>query len=255
MTQPLLDAIVDLAGLLPPTKIRSIASAFRGLGSSGAAPSATKLADTPAARAAVKRVLAAWSRVTSSGDEVAGMLLGSSEARERVEQELAIELVWTGPKTEFVPTRRTEQVLVDLIDTAQRELFLVSFVAYGVDSVVTALNRAASRGVRLRLLFETSTSHGGTLDYEPAAIMRKAVPTAELFRWLNKPKAFAGGKVHAKVVVVDGCRAFITSANLSGHALERNMEAGVLIGGGHVPRTLSEHLQALIDTKCIGSHA
>lgn len=253
--QTLLDAVVDLVGLIPPTKVRFIATALQGLASSSDAPSPNKLAETPPARAAVKRVLAAWSRVSIKGDEVAGMLLGAGEARRRVEQELAIELVWTGPKTEFVPTRQTEQVLLDLIASARDDLFLVSFVAYGVDSVVTALNDAASRGVRLRLLFEASASHGGTLNYDPAAVMRKAVPTAELFRWIKKPEQFAGGKVHAKVVVVDGRRAFITSANLSDHALERNMEAGVLIGGGPVPRTLSEHLQALIDTKCIGTPA
>lgn len=33
------------------------------------------------------------------------------------------------------------------------------------------------------------------------------------------------------------------------------MEAGMLIGGGAVTKTLSDHVQALIDTKCIGSHA
>jgi cardiolipin synthase len=250
--QALLDAVVELVGLIPPTKVRLIATALKGLGASGAAPSVTKLADTPAGRAAVKRVLAAWARVNANGDEVAGMLLGSSAARQRVEQELAIELVWTGPKTEFVPTRRTEQVLLDLIASAGRELFLVSFVAYGVDSVVTALNAAASRGVRLRFLLEASTSQGGTLDYDPAAVMHGAVPKAELFTWVKRPKAFVGGKVHAKVVVVDGSRAFITSANLSGHALEKNMEAGVLINGGSVPKTLNDHLQALVDVGSIG---
>ena len=55
----------------------------------------------------------------------------------------------------------------------------------------------------------------------------------------------------AGVSVVDGARAFITSANLTGHALEKNMEAGVLINGGPVPKTLSDHLQALIDVRVI----
>ena len=77
--------------------------------------------------------------------------------------------------------------------------------------------------------------------------MRLRVPSAELFTWREKPEPFVDGKVPAKVAVVDGARAFITSANLTGHALEKNMEAGVLINGGPVTRTLSDHLQALID--------
>jgi len=81
--------------------------------------------------------------------------------------------------------------------------------------------------------------------------MRSCVPSAELFTWRDKPEPFVDGKVHAKVAVVDGARAFITSANLTGHALEKNMEAGVLINGGPVPRTLSDHLQALVDVRVI----
>jgi cardiolipin synthase len=168
--------------------VRTVASALRGLANPGAAPNANTLADTPAARAAVGRVIAAWGQVQASGDEVAGMLLGASEARLRVERELSVELVWTGPTTRFVPTRRTEQVLLDLIASATKDLFLVSFVAYNVPSVVAALNDAASRGVRLRILFEASTSHGGTLNYDPAATMRSRVPTwRRLFTWKEKP--------------------------------------------------------------------
>jgi len=249
--QTLLDAVVDLVALVSPAKASTVASALRGLASPSSAPNPNTLADTPAARAAVGRVVAAWGQVQASGDEVAGMLLGASEARLRVERELSVELVWTGPTTRFVPTRRTEQVLLDLIASAHKDFFLVSFVAYDVPGVVAALNDAASRGVRIRILLEASTSHGGTLNYDPGATMRSRVPTAELFTWKEKPEPFVDGKVHAKVAVVDSARAFITSANLTGHALEKNMEAGVLINGGPVPKTLSDHLQALIDVRVI----
>ena len=134
--QALLDAVVDLVALVSPAKVRNVASTLRGLTSPDGAPGANSLADTPAARTAVSRVLEAWAQVTANGDEVSGMLVGASEARLRVERELSVELVWTGPTTRFVPTRRTEQVLLDLIGGAQSDLFLVSFVAYDVRSVV-----------------------------------------------------------------------------------------------------------------------
>jgi len=249
--QALLDAVVDLVALVSPAKVRTIASALRGLASHKMAPAATTLVDTPAARTAVARLMAEWGQGQGTGDEVAGMLLGASEASLRVERELSIELVWTGPTTRFVPTRRTEQVLLDIIASAKTDLFLVSFVAYDVRSVVAAMNEAANRGVRLRVLLEASTSHGGTLKMDPAAMMRACVPAAELFTWKEKLEPFVNGKVHAKVAVVDAARAFVTSANLTGHALEKNMEAGVLINGGPVPKTMSDHLQALIDVGVI----
>ena len=53
------------------------------------------------------------------------------------------------------------------------------------------------------------------------------------------------------MAVADGNSALLTSANLTGHALEKNMEAGVVISGGHVPAGLRAHLHALIETKVI----
>jgi cardiolipin synthase len=250
--QALLDAVVDLVALVSPAKVRTIASALRGIANPAAAPNPNTLADTPAARAAIGRVVGAWRQAQASGDEVAGMLLGASEARLRVERELSVELVWTGPTTLFVPTRRTEQVLLDLIASATKDVFLVSFVAYDVRSIVNAMNDAASRGVRLRVLVEASKEHGGTLDTDLVPKMRASVPTAELLTWRARPEPFVDGKVHAKVAVIDGARAFVTSANLTGHALEKNMEAGVLVNGGLLPKTLSDHLQALFDVGVLG---
>lgn len=247
----LLDAVVDLVALVSPAKVRMVASALRGLGDSSAAPAVNTLADTPAARAAVGRVLAAWGQVHASSDAVAGMLLGATEARRRIEDEANVELVWTGPTTRFVPTRRTEQVLLDLIRGAEHDLFLVSFVAYNVASVAVALNEAAARGVRLMALFEAPNARGGTLDYDPAARMRALVPDMVTFNWKDRAEFFVDGKVHAKVAVADAGRAFITSANLTGAALERNMEAGVLFHGGSIPKALRDHLQALVDVGII----
>jgi cardiolipin synthase len=247
----LLEAVVDVVALVSPSKINAITNAFRGLTNSQAAPPSNLLADTPAARAAMERVIAAWAKTSISGNELTGMFLGASEARVRLERELNVELVWTGPTTRFVPTRRTAQVLIDLIASAQTDLFLVSFVAYDVGNVVKALNEAANRGVKLRMLLEASVEHGGTLNIDPAATMKASVPRAEIFTWKDKAEPFVDGKVHAKVAVVDSARAFITSANLTGHALEKNMEAGVLINGGNVPKTLSDHLQALVDVGVI----
>ncbi len=249
--QGLLDAVVDFVALVSPAKVRIVASALRGLASPEAAPHANMLADTHSARTAVGRVLEEWARVQATGNEIAGLMLGASEARLRIERELNVELVWTGPTTRFVPTRRTEQVLLDLIACATSDIFLVSFVAYDIHSVVTALDEAVKRGVRIRLLIEASKDNGGTLDVDLVPRMRASVPASEIFTWKERGEPFLDGKVHAKAAVVDGVRAFVTSANLTGHALERNMEVGILIHGGSVPKTLADHLQALIDVRML----
>jgi len=58
-------------------------------------------------------------------------------------------------------------------------------------------------------------------------------------------------RVHAKIALADDTVAFITSANFTGHAMEKNFEAGVLSNGGSIPRDLWRHLHGLIDTNVI----
>jgi phosphatidylserine/phosphatidylglycerophosphate/cardiolipin synthase-like enzyme len=56
----------------------------------------------------------------------------------------------------------------------------------------------------------------------------------------------AGARLHAKTAGADGELAFVTRANLTGHALDQNLEVGVLIRGGSAPRRLMQDLHALI---------
>jgi cardiolipin synthase len=249
--EAILIAATDLVARLSPSRVEALADRVRGSVPAERDGSLLQLVTTPAARAALDRLIAAWRQTEISGDVLAGILVGAAFAREQVQRESRVELVWTGPTTPFVATRRTEQVLLDLIGHAQSDLFLVSFVAYDVSSVVEALNAATARGVVIRILLETSTSHGGSLPVDPIATMRRCVPSAALYVWTDRPAPFAEGKVHAKVAVADGNAAFLTSANLTGHALEKNMEAGVVISGGQIPFGLRAHLQALVDMNII----
>lgn len=249
--EAILVAATDLVAMLSPSRIEALADRVRGSMPVEREASLHQLVSTPAARAALDRLITAWKQTEISGDVLAGILVGAAYARQQAQRENRVELVWTGPTTPFAATRRTEQVLLDLVGHAQCDLFLVSFVAYDVSSVVDALNAASSRGIDIRILLETSTSHGGSLSIDPIATMRHCVPSAALYVWTDRPAPFAEGRVHAKVAVADGNSAFLTSANLTGHALEKNMEAGVVISGGHVPAGLRAHLHALIETKVI----
>lgn len=247
----MLIAATDLVALLSPSRIEALADRVRSLMPAETERSLHQLVTTPAARSALDRLLTTWDKAAISGDVLAGILVGAAYARQQARRESSVELVWTGPTTPFVATRRTEQVLLDLIRHAQFDVFLVSFVAYDVSTVIDVLNVASARAVELRILLETSTSHGGSLSVDPIATMRSCVPSAALYVWTDRPAPFTEGRVHAKVAVADGTTAFLTSANLTGHAFEKNMEAGVVISGGHVPTDLRAHLHALIELKVI----
>jgi cardiolipin synthase A/B len=187
--------------------------------------------------------------------EVAAAFRSASQLAHSMRSSESVDLVWTGPKTGLIPTRNTEQVILEVIDSAATEVFVVSYVFYNATSIVESLNDAVERNVLVRILLETSTEHGGTVKGDGVKAMRKAVPGARIYVWDQDSKDPEFGSlsaaVHAKCAIADGNLAFITSANLTSAAMERNMELGVLIRGGSVPNRLQSHLAALATTKVI----
>ncbi len=179
------------------------------------------------------------------------MLLAAGHVFTKTAGQQSTELVWTGPTTPFVSARRTEQALLQVINAAEQTLFITSFVVYDVSTIVKALNAASDRGVAISMLLELSQDHGGSISFDAIGKMRTLVPSSKLYAWRDKADPFTEGRVHAKIALADGRDCFITSANLTGYAMERNMEAGVLINGGQIPRLLDEHLNALVDLQVV----
>lgn len=247
----LLDAIAALVSLVSHEKVKAVAARVRRTEASKAASALSSVVGTPAARSVVEQLAAAWQNTTVGPDELASMLLAASHVYTKAASEQSTELVWTGPTTPFVSARRTEQALLQVINSAEQSLFITSFVAYDVSNIVKALNAASERYVEIAMLLESSQEHGGSINIDVIGKMHALVPNARLYAWSDKAEGFIEGRVHLKVAVADGHSCFITSANLTGYAMERNMEAGVLITGGHIPNLLGEHLRSLIDTKII----
>lgn len=199
------------------------------------------------------RLKDAWQHVPDvSPAEVAAALAAASATASLATTQGSTELVWTGPSTGLVPVRQTEQVLCEVIDSARYRLFLVSFVAYEVPSITRSLRAAVGRHVQVDVLLESSKAHGGAVTFDSVRAMKDAVPSANVFVWKSDSLKVTNGRpsrsVHAKCAVADAGIAFITSANLSTAAMERNMELGLLIRGGAVPDNLDRHLDALVTT-------
>jgi len=247
----LLETVTTVVCLVSPEKVRALAGTIRKIGDAKANVALSDAVGTAAAKAVVERLVEVWRATSIGSGELASMLLAASHAFENVSKHQSIELVWTGPTTPFVSARRTEQALLQVIGAAKQTLFVTSFVAYDVSTIVKALNDASTRGVSISMLLESSQDHGGSMSFDVIGKMRTLVPTAKLYAWRERAAQFSDGRVHAKVAVADGDVCFITSANLTGHAMEQNMEAGVLLTGGQIPKLLHDHLQALVDTKTV----
>lgn len=247
----LLEAVIALVTNTPLDKVEQLAHLIAKLTDSSQAPMVLDWAPNPNSKARLDNLLAAWRIRKIPSCELSAILLGAGAAYRHAKAEQEIELVWTGPSSALIATRKTEQALLEVIDGSQSRLFITSFVAYDVAPIMKALERAVSRKVQVSMLLEASDRQGGGISFDVIGKMKLALPTAIVYSWTKKDPKFVGGKVHAKIAVADERICFVSSANLTGHAMERNMEAGILIRGGDTPRNLHRHLEALATTHVV----
>lgn len=179
--------------------------------------------------------------------EISASLLSASLTSELASARGTVEMVWTGPSSGLVPIRHTEQVLKEVIEYAKTKLFIVSFVAYDVPNVHLALNEAIERGVIVDILLESSQNLHSKIQVDSVPKMKSSVPGANIYIWDQlRMDNYSKGLVHAKCAVADGSIAFVTSANLTTAAMEKNIELGVLVKGGELPKRLDSHLNSLV---------
>jgi cardiolipin synthase A/B len=251
----LLAVIAELGLELHSDRIAAIASKIESLDSVERFGSVKAAFGPNADKPMIRRLESTWrNAVHMSPRDVAAALRGASAAAVLNERRGSIEMVWSGPSTGMVPVRHTEQVLCEVIESARNRLFIVSFVAYQVPSIITALQNATGRQVRVDFLFESPTEQGGKVTVDSFKTRRTFIPLAKLFVWhvgTYQKDSASSGAVHAKCAVCDGKLAFITSANLSCAAMAKNMELGVLVKGGHLPDLLHRHLEALVATETV----
>ncbi len=83
--------------------------------------------------------------------------------------------------------------------------------------------------------------HGLAGRYDGPRVLRPAVARA----------GRTGGVLHAKAVVADDEAVFITSANLTEAALDRNIEIGLLVRDQPLALSVVSHFGALIEKKML----
>jgi len=240
--------LIDCIRDMPDGHVRALAAAIGEYSqvSDAARRRVLDVVAHPGYRQVANRVLDLWASVPScSGSSIALALATGIGIRQLEEQGESVDIVATGPASAHVSVRQTRAVLLELIGRATRELIIVSYAAYRVSELVDAIGDAQNRGVTVRLVLETTADSGGTLSRDAIEAFDRLRERVETYIWPLDQRP-AGSRLHAKTVVADDEWAFVTSANLTGHALDQNLEIGVLLRGGTVPGRLGNHFRALI---------
>jgi cardiolipin synthase len=197
----------------------------------------------------LKPALCRWQFIGCSGPEFAALLRGAACATKLSMEHKSEELVWTGPDLGKIPVRRSEQVLLELISSAKESILIISFVLIKIPKIETALKEAILRGVDISLLLESEDKDSSESFQATCKRIKKSIPGLKVYVWPREKRLEMDGgfaRVHAKCAVADNNKIFITSANLTSTALDKNMEMGVLINGGRLPIQATEQLISMI---------
>ncbi len=211
------------------------------------------IAASPRYRSLSAGLLDTWrTEAAEVGPEaIASALLAAARCREAMREEQSAELTWTGPDSGVVPFRQTEDALLELIEAARERLTVVAFALYKVPYVRDALVTAARRGVALRVIVESPEASEGKVTFDGLRSLGTEVARrARVYVWPRekRPTDRHGhhGSLHVKCAVADESSLFISSANLTEFALTLNMEMGLLVRGGPLPRRVAQHFDGLI---------
>ncbi|MGH3634506.1 MAG: DISARM system phospholipase D-like protein DrmC [Mycobacterium sp.] len=182
-----------------------------------------------------------------SGEVAAAYLAGIAAGADAEQRSsgMSVRLAWTGPVTHGVPVRTTAAALIELVNKARHELWLMTYSAKPHEPLLAALRGARAREVRIGVVVETLQGAGSALSGTEPAIAFRTVSGIELWHWPKEQRTHQGAKMHAKIAVADRSHLLVSSANLTQSGVDRNIEAGVLISGGSAPERAAEHLAAL----------
>lgn len=169
------------------------------------------------------------------------------------------DLVWSGPDVPGVHARDTRIVYEELLSSAEHSVWVSSYAYFDGPKAFETLSRRMDELLALKVILflniqrrrgDTTSAHDvvrrfadrfwgqdwpGTLRplvyYDPRSLEPDG-PT---------------GVLHAKAVVTDEEWVYITSANLTEAALDRNIELGLVVRDRALAVSLSGHFRALID--------
>lgn len=243
MTPALRTAIAELARRLSPDARRGLAASLRR------ASGPTGLGGSPFEESVLEPLRSSWRDDPQDGEPIATALETAGAAIDEERAASHVNLVLTGP-TSGSPVPQIEQTLVGLIDKAEQELLLVTFVAYRAETIVAALRRAIGRGVRVSLVLETEFGDEDVVDLREARrLAPDIIDASTVLVWPleQRPKSPTGrpARVHAKVAVADRFEALVSSANLTGFAMDINIEAGLAVHGSGIGERLHRYFEQL----------
>jgi len=251
--QKIVEAAISLASCLPASTVEAVAGAVLKCGNIGLVGEITKRLAHHQHRDLALQFIHVWqSEAPDFSPQAVAVALSTAAMSERNHRDSqSVELVWTGPDCSDIPFRRTEQAILQLLDSAKERITLVSFAVYRIPNIANSLVKAARRGVKISVIVETPDKLGGESEYSTLRALGAEVEAcSSVYYWPKEKRKLSEtnkpGLLHVKCAVADGEWLFLSSANLTQQAFTINMELGMLVRGGTMPERVENLFSKLI---------
>jgi phosphatidylserine/phosphatidylglycerophosphate/cardiolipin synthase-like enzyme len=169
------------------------------------------------------------------------------------------DLVWSGPEVPGLHARDTRRVYEELVASAERSIWISTYAYYDGPQAFKSLatRMQAVPQLQVTLLLNIQRRPGETAPPEQLVVRfaerlwRHDWPGSREPAVFYDPRSLEphapGGILHAKAVIADDEAAFVTSANLTEAAFDRNIEVGVLTRDHALAASLARHFGTLIE--------
>jgi hypothetical protein len=173
-----------------------------------------------------------------------------------------IDLVTTGVEAGGVANRSTAVVVSELFREAEHSVVVAGYAVYQGHKVFQALGdrMLAHPELDVRMFLDVPRKKGDTSS--PNDLIAKFVQQFKSSHWPNGmplPRVYCCGQMmalngkpgslHAKCIVVDARHVFVSSANFTEAAQERNIEVGLLVQSHILPERVCRFFGALLDDR------
>lgn len=155
------------------------------------------------------------------------------------------ELVITAPSSFKLKARKTKVVVNNILLYAERNITLTGYsISEYFGEMIELIIQKSTQGVYVNLYLNDTQKHQDVIE----RLSTYASKFIKIFSY-NQQDGDKMSALHAKLIVVDGHTSLISSANLSYHGMQGNVEMGVLIESPEKAREIESLLKTLREQK------
>lgn len=155
------------------------------------------------------------------------------------------DLVLTAPDSFRVKALRTKETLQKLIESTEKSLTITGYsISDYFADMLDVIIRKSQQGVYVRLYVNDMEKQKSALD----RLMAYKSRFLQVYEY-QKQEDDKMAALHAKLLVSDAKKSLVSSANLSYHGMQRNVEMGFLIESSEKAKQIEEVMKEMVRMK------